>query len=176
MVSRVNALIIIDMQPAYFKSPTLLRAKDRIVERINALTREVRTNGGMLINIRTAHLRDKSTWTLNMLEDDQGFAFQGSSETQVLPGLDVDGAMQMIKTRDNAFHGTQLLRTLRTHDVTTITLAGVSAHSCIFHTAAAAYAYNLPVRIVTDAVGDEDDDQRMYAFDYLRREYRQEIS
>src|SRR5690242_15070867 len=127
------------MQPAYFKSPVLLRDKDRIVDHINALTREIRKNKDLLVNVRTAHLRNKSTWTLNMLEDDQGFAFQGDSETQALPGLDVDGAIQMIKTRDNAFHGTALLRTLRTHGVNTVTLAGVSAHSCIFHTAAAAY-------------------------------------
>lgn len=171
----MNALIIIDMQEAYFKSPNLTGQKDQLVREANALMSKARQAGELVINVRTVHRRDKRTWTLNMKQDDQGFAFEGDAETQTLPGLALGTALELIKTRDSAFHGTDLLQILRDHNIDSIALAGVSAHSCIFHTAAAAYAYDFPVTLAQAAIGDEDEAQRQQTFEYLRREYRQEI-
>lgn len=172
----MNALVIIDMQDAYFKSPGLVSRKRRLVNAINRLVAEHHQSGDLVFNIRTVHRRDKSTWTLNMLQDKQGFAFEDSKETRPIEGLELGGAHEIIKTRDSAFHGTDLLDRLRNDHVTAITLAGVSTHSCIFHTAAAAYAHNLTVTVAADAVGDEDEEMAAQALEYLRREYRQEIT
>lgn len=171
----MQALIIIDMQDAYFKTPNLSNQRDALAKRINSLVTMFHMNSDIILNIRTVHLRDKTTWTLNMLEDDQGFAFDDSAETGPIASLRIDNAIQLSKTRDNAFHDTNLLQVLRSHDVTRITLAGVSAHSCIFHTAAAAYAYNYPTVLAASAIGDEDDSQKRTALEYLKREYRQSI-
>lgn len=171
----INALLIIDMQQAYFNDPRLERHKDRLVDAINKLVDEHIENGDLIINIKTVHARDKSTWTLNMLEDNQGFAFEGSDETRTLSGLRLQTAIEITKTRDSAFHGTDLLRILRDHQVKHLTLAGVSAHNCIFQTASDAYAYDFPVRLVAAAIADEDETLQRQAFDFLKTEYRQHI-
>lgn len=170
-----KALIIIDMQEAYFKTPRLIARKDQLVENINRLYSEYRHNDDMVINVRTIHSPNKQTWTLNMLEDDQGFAFEGSDEIANVAGLDVDGAVEIIKTRDSAFHDTQLRQILTNHGVTSITLTGVSTHSCIFQTASDAYAYNIVTAVATDAVADEDETHHRQALNYLAREYRMSI-
>lgn len=171
----MNALIIIDMQPAYFKSPGLLGRRDALVQNINKLAAEFRSRGDLIVNIRTVHKKNKSTWTLNMLEDNQGFAFDGASETETIGDLSIDGALELTKTRDSAFYGTELLNALRDYAVTGLTLAGVSTHSCIFQTAADAYAHNLPVNVVSSAVDDEDQTLQRQALEYLEQEYRQHI-
>lgn len=172
----MKALIIIDMQEAYFKPPALARRKQRLVTRINQLADEFRASADLIVNVRTVHSRDKRTWTLNMLQDDQGFAFDGDDEALNVAGLRLDDATEVIKTRDSAFHGTNLLELLRSHTVESITLAGVSTHSCVFHTAAQAYAYDFPVRIAAAAVDDEDELLQHQALEYLRQEYRQDIA
>lgn len=172
----MNALLIIDMQEAYFKSPELVRQKPTLVRNIDAAIARARRASELILTIRTEHARDKSTWTLNMLQDDKGFAFVGSDETHAVEGLDADDAIDIIKTRDSAFYKTDLLRTLNAHGVTSLTLTGVSAHSCIFQTAADAYAHNFTVTLRADSIGDESEAAMRQAFDYLRREYRQTIT
>ncbi len=171
----MNALLIIDMQEAYFKTPGLIERKDTLVNNINALVTEHAKCGDLIINIRTVHQTDKSTWSLNMLQDDKGFAFEGAEETLTLAELRLENATQLAKTRDSAFHGTGLYDLLHSHGITTITLAGVSTHNCIFQTASDAYAHNIAVHIATSAVDDEDGDQQRCALDYLQREYRQVV-
>lgn len=171
----MDALIIIDMQNAYFKSPNLVKQKARLVSEINSLIAEHSRRGALVLNVKTIHASDKSTWTLNMLQDNQGFLLKGTEETQNVSGLQLEAAIEIIKTRDSAFHETTLLQTLRDNQIQAITLAGVSAHNCIFHTAAAAYAYDFHVTLRTAAIGDEDDGQRQQAFEYLQAEYRQHI-
>ena len=172
----MNALLVIDMQDAYFKTPELLRQKSSLVEAINQAATKARQADEPIIAIRTVHRTDKSTWTLNMLEDDKGFAFDGSAETQLVDGLELADALEIIKTRDSAFHETELLHLLRSLGVTQLTLTGVSAHSCIFHTAAAAYAYDFPVTLLRAGIGDESQSALDEAFEYLKREYRQTVA
>lgn len=171
----MNALLIIDMQDAYFKTVGLQSRKPHLIRHINQAVADARRNDDLVISIQTVHKTDKSTWTLNMLEDNQGFAFADSDEVDIVEGLRLDNALRVAKTRDSAFHGTNLLDLLREHDVEKVTLAGVSTHSCIFHTAAAAYAYDIKVNILENCVDDEDKSAHREALDYLRREYRQKI-
>jgi nicotinamidase-related amidase len=171
----MNALLIIDMQKAYFKTPGLIQRQADLIAHINTLVSHHRTIGDLVVAVSTIHSRSTTTWTLNMLEDDIGFAFNDSHEIQAVDGLDLLGAKEITKTRDSAFHGTNLKDVLLSHNVARLVLTGVSTHSCIFQTASDAYAHNFPVTIHRGGVDDEDLTLHKQALDYLRQEYRQTI-
>jgi nicotinamidase-related amidase len=124
---------------------------------------------------RTEHARDRSTWTLNMLEDDEGFAFPGTAQAKLLEGLDTAGGIDVVKTRDSAFHGTRLLEVLREHDVGRLLLCGVSTHSCIAQTATTAFAEDLHAAVASDAVASEDPELAAAMLEFLDDEMRQPI-
>lgn len=42
-----------------------------------------------IVNVPTEHQRDRSTWTLTMLEDDQGFGYRATDEVDNVAGLQV---------------------------------------------------------------------------------------
>lgn len=65
------------MQEAYFESPALEDHRAAVVERCSVAIDWARDLGLPIITIRTEHRADRSTWTLTMLEDDQGMLFQG---------------------------------------------------------------------------------------------------
>ena len=52
-----------------------------------------------------------------MLADDEGFAFPATEQAANLQGLDTDGAIETIKTRDDAFYRTPLQERLAEHEV-----------------------------------------------------------
>src|SRR3546814_19018744 len=80
-----------------------------------------------------------------MLGDDQGFAMECDHKSQPLAELDLDGVTEVVKTRDDAFLGTQLEDLLRAHGIRTLVMVGVSTQSCIAATATHAYAAHLHV-------------------------------
>ena len=171
----MNALLIIDMQNAYFVSPGLKERRQKLASNISKRAEEAKRAGDLILVVRTIHMHDKSTWTLNMLQDDQGFAFAGSKEAELIPELTIVPKVEIHKTRDSAFVVTDLLQILQKNHVTDITLTGVSTHSCIFQTAADAYAYGFNVRIPKDCVDDENQERADQALAYLKSEYRQNI-
>jgi nicotinamidase-related amidase len=125
--------------------------------------------------VKTEHEQDKSTWTLSMLDDDQGFIFRGTEQADFVPGLHTDDVPKLVKTRDSAFVGTDLLLRLRNWDVDTIVLAGVSTHNCVAQTGADAFAHNFRVIYASDATGSEDAEAAEATQAILSREYRQRI-
>lgn len=80
-----------------------------------------------------------------MLEDDQGFIFCDTAQAEFVPGLKAEGLPHLLKTRDSAFLGTDLLLRLRNWNADTIVLTGVSTHNCIAQTAAGAFGHNIRV-------------------------------
>lgn len=171
----MKALLIIDMQIGYFKTPGLVSQQSQLINDINGLAASFTKSNDLILNVKTIHSRDRSTWTLNMLEDEKGFVFDGSQEAENVDGLHVAQAIELTKTRDSAFTHTRLEAILNEYGVKQLTLAGVSAHSCIFLTAAEAYALNFSVSLADKAIGDEDENLKQETFNYLKREYRQEI-
>lgn len=169
------ALIVIDMQHSYFEQPALAAVQDGLVRRVNELVAAARDGGCPTILVRTEHARDRSTWTLNMLQDDQGFAFPGTREAADLEDLDTADGVDLVKTRDSAFHGTALRQVLREHAVEQVMLCGVSTHSCIAQTAMAAFAHNLRTAVARDAVASEDADLSGAMLAFLTHEMRQPV-
>lgn len=169
------ALLVIDMQNAYFEDPALALQQDTLVRACNRLIAESAASGAKVLLVGTEHERDKSTWSLNMLDDDQGFIFRGSDQADFVPGLQTDGLPRLIKTRDSAFAGTDLLSRLRNWEVGEIVLAGVATHNCIAQTAADAFAHNVRVVYAEEAMASGDERAAADMLRILSDEYRQPV-
>ncbi|NKX55816.1 cysteine hydrolase family protein [Arthrobacter mobilis] len=170
------AVLIIDMQKGYFEDPVLARRQEQLVAGCNELIAQARGAGVPVLLPCTEHQRDKSTWTLNMLEDDQGFAFAGSETAEIVPGLEAAGLPRLPKTRDSAFIATDLLFRLRNLRVETLVLAGVSSHNCIAQTGVDAFAHNFRVVYARDAMASTNEEFAEQMLTILCKEYRQEVA
>lgn len=171
-MSRRLAVVLIDFQNAFFQDDTLAAQRPELVRRANTLVSWARSHDCPVVNVRTEHRRDRSTWTLNMLEDDQGFAFEGEEDAAPLGELDLAGALEVVKTRDDAFLGTHLGELLRARRIGTIVVAGVSTHSCVLATVSHAYAENFEVVLVTDAIADNRPELHEPTLQQLNDEFR----
>jgi nicotinamidase-related amidase len=169
------ALLIIDMQNAYFEAPELAAKQEHLVASCNRLLAGFTSGGHKALLVGTEHERDKSTWTLSMLDDDQGFIFRGSRQAEAVPGLATDGLPQLTKTRDSAFMGTNLLSRLRNWGADEVVLAGVSTHNCIAQTGADAFAHNIRVTYAQDAMASEDSEDAADMLRILSSTYRQPV-
>jgi len=169
-----TALLLIDLQRDYFADDELERCRDDLVTACNQLVARARDAGAPVLEVQTVHRRDRSTWALNMLDDDQGMAFEGSPGAERLDGL-ADADEVLTKTRDSAFHGTDLVSWLRERDVDALVLAGVSTESCIAATATDAYAHDLRVTLVEDATASVEWRQHDLTLERLQQQYRAQV-
>lgn len=167
-----KALLIVDMQKSFFETKPLSSRKAELVDACNRLIDAARSHGQPIIFARTVHQADRSTWTLNMLDDDKGFLLAGQGETDYLDGLKVSSAPEVIKTRDSAFWQTSLLDYLRQHNIGSIVLAGVSTHQCIAQTAVDGYNANLRVELAVEAIDTDRPAMHKLFLDILENEYR----
>jgi nicotinamidase-related amidase len=168
-----QALVIVDMQVDYFNDGELERCRDDLVAACNTLVERANAAGVPVIEVRTEHTSDRSTWALNMREDDSGMVIEGTPGAEPVAGLRTDGATTVIKTRDSAFFRTGLEELLGSHGVGTIALAGVSTESCIATTAADAYARDLRVVLVDEAIASVDPELDRRTLEQLGQQYRQ---
>lgn len=169
------ALLIVDMQNAYFEDPGLAPRREALVRACNRLIEEFYAHGAKILLVATEHERDKSTWSLNMLEDDQGFIFRGSEQAGFVPGLAAGELPRLIKTRDSAFTGTDIVSRLRNWDVEELVLAGVVTHNCIAQTAADAFAHNFRVVYAEEAMASSNEQAAADMLRILSAEYRQPV-
>jgi nicotinamidase-related amidase len=165
-------VVVIDMQNAYFEQGALAEHRDQLVERTNELIAWALDAGLPVFNVRTQHQRDGSTWTMNMLEDDQGFLFEGDDDVRPLEGLRVEDTIRVVKTRDSSFFETALGEELTTRNIDSIVVAGVSTHTCVAATAAAAYADNIHVVFAEDAIYSHRPELHEPTLGVLCEEYR----
>lgn len=170
-----TALLIIDMQNAFFEDEVLDRSRASLVASCNELIGAAARGGAHVLVARTEHLTDRSTWTLSMLDDGQGFIFRGTAQAEAVEGLQVEGLETVTKTRDSAFFGTDLAGRLRGLGVRDLVLAGVSTHNCVAHTGADAFAADFRVTYVIDAIGSTNERYGEAMLEILSVEYRQPI-
>ena len=169
-----TALLLIDLQNDYFADDELARCRDDLVAACNRLVDRARAAGSLVVEVQTVHAPDKSTWALNMLEDDQGLVLAGTYGAQRLDGLHHADRV-VAKTRDSAFHGTELAEVLAAHEVRRLVLTGVSTESCISATATDAYAHDLTVVLVRDATASVQEALHDQVLQRLHEQYRQEV-
>ncbi|MGM0696943.1 MAG: cysteine hydrolase family protein [Actinomycetota bacterium] len=172
-----TALVVIDVQHSYFEHPALAAQQAELTAAVVELLRTAREAGRPVFLVRTEHARDRSTWTLNMLADGEGFAFPGTRQAAVLEEVAqaAEGGVEVVKTRDSAFHRTDLEAVLRERGVERILLCGVSTHSCVAQTATAAFALDFHAAIATDAIASEEPALAAAMLDFLRDEMRQPL-
>ena len=169
------ALLVIDMQNAYFNNEALQSHRSEVIGACNELILHAKQSLWPTYMIRTVHTRDKSTWTLNMLDDGSGYLYKDDSDADIVDGLITDQTIEVRKTRDSAFYDTNLLALLQTKGVETLVLCGVSTHSCVMLTAADAYAANLRVVLACDAICSHDPTYHKSTLEMLQQEYRQRL-
>jgi nicotinamidase-related amidase len=169
-----TAVLLIDLQNDYFADEELERCREDLLAACQELVRRAREAGALVVEVQTVHSRDGSTWALNMLDDGQGMAFEGSEGARRLDGLPTPDA-RIVKTRDSAFHGTGLKQWLDEHDVDRLVLAGVSTESCINATAIDAYAHDLRVVLVEDATASVEWRLHDQTLERLQAQYRQDV-
>lgn len=161
MTSQHESLLLVDLQNAFFDTPGLAERRSEVTTAANRLADAARDAGVPIFVITTVHSRDRSTWTLNMLEVGEGFLFDGEEGTEVVAEINTSETTRIEKTRDSAWFATDLHLRLTNLRINRIVLAGVSTHGCIAQTTRDAYAYNMRATIVTDAVADaRTDDHR----------------
>lgn len=170
-----TALLVIDMQNSYFDFPELEEQREPVTEKVNELIRAAREGGCPIVLIRTQHERDGSTWTVNMHDDGQGFAFPGTEQSEYVAGLDTEGGTGLVKTRDSAFFDTDLAARLRNLGATHLMLCGISTHSCVAQTATDAFALGFHAAVAVDAIASEDPELSAAMLEFLRTEMRQPL-
>jgi NAD+ synthase len=173
--SAAVALLLVDLQNAYFESRALAEQKEQLIARANELVRAARGSGRPVVLVRTVHARDRSTWTINMLHDGEGFAFPGTAQASFVEGLETDRAHDLAKTRDDAFHGTRLNELLTELGVTHLLIGGVSTHSCVAETAMAAFAHDLHAAIAGEVIASENPRLADAMLEFLTGELRQQV-
>jgi nicotinamidase-related amidase len=169
-----RALLLVDLQNDYFESDELARCRDDLVAAVTELVGRAQAAGAPVLEVRTVHARDRSTWAINMLDDGQGMALEGSTGADRLAELPPVGEV-VVKTRDSAFHGTDLAHRLRRLEVDEIVLAGVSTESCIAATAVDGYAHDFRVVLVEDATASVDAALHGATLERLREQYRHQV-
>jgi nicotinamidase-related amidase len=170
-----TALLVIDLQNSYFELPGLAHTKDAVLARVNELIAAAHDAGRPVVLVRTEHQRDGSTWTLNMREDRQGFAFPGTQQAAFLDDLDTRDHVEIVKTRDSAFHGTNLRAELDRLGVAHVLVCGVSTHSCVAQTAITGFAEDLHVAVAVDSTASDHAELSRALLQFLHKEMRQPL-
>lgn len=170
-----EALVVVDLQNDYFSDGELERCRDDLVAATNRLVAAAQEAGLLVVDVRTEHDPDGSTWTISMRDDGGGPGMRGTEGVEPVAGLEIDGATTVMKTRDSAFFGTDLARLLTEHDVDRVVLTGVSTESCIAATATDAFAHDLRVTIVRDATASIEWSLHDDALTRLQAQYRQDV-
>ena len=175
--SRWQAVVVVDMQNDFFNDPELERCRDDLVAACNTVTSRALERGLPVVEVRTVHVQDGSTWALNMLEDDAGIVLEGTDGVEPLDGLlhagTTEGILLVQKIRDSAFHNTELDQLLKARGVEAFLLCGVSTESCVAATAVDAYAHDFRVGIVIDATASVRWDLHDQTLKSLKEQYRQ---
>ncbi len=180
MADLTTALLVIDLQEGYFSAPELAAIRDRVVAGSLAAVTAARSAGALVVEVRTVHSEDPGTWALNMREDACPFMIRGTDDVRpvgeldaVRPGEPDEEWVVVEKTRDSAFHGTDLFDLLRSRSVERVALVGISTESCIAATASDAYAHDLRVVLVDGAVLTPDTERHRTSLGHLEDLYRQ---
>jgi len=172
-----SGVVLIDLQVDFFNDPELERCREDLVAACNRLVEAALERGLPVVEVRTVHAPDRSTWSLNMLADEEGMTIAGTPGADPLEGLHhagvTPGVELLTKTRDSAFYETGLADLLRREQVASFLLCGVSTESCIAATATEAYARDFQVGVVLDGTASVRWELHDHTIDSLRAQYRQ---
>ena len=168
-------LVIIDMQRWMFRHPERAAQIGSLITNINVLTKMFE-HRLPIFNVRTIHKADRSTWSRQMLKHDYPCLIEGTEDARLVDGYRLpEGAIQIVKTANSAFLGTNFETQLMTAGVTGLALTGVFIDGCVGLTAADAAQRGFDVAFVEDAIGHARADRRSAILNWLAEDYELRI-
>lgn len=133
-----TALLIIDVQQALCYGEYAAFEAERVIERINLVSRKARAAGAPVVVIQH--------------ESRGGPLDHGTDGWRLADGLDVQSTDILVrKTATDSFHNTELQSVLRARGVTRLVICGLQSEFCVDTTARRALALGYPVALVSDA-------------------------
>ncbi len=160
-----RALLVIDVQKIYAleDSDYCVNNSLSIVEKINHLIKSFENKGEMVIYIKHEHSTDGSDSgrMFDFAGDNDSVEFaRGSVDTEFIDNLYVvKNAPIIIKTRYDAFLGTNLRKLLEQNNIEKVVLCGFMTNFCCESTARHAHDIDYYVDFVIDAMGTPGTDR-----------------
>jgi nicotinamidase-related amidase len=132
-----SALLIIDVQQVLCSGEYAAYEVDRVIDRINLVSRKVRASGGLVVVVQH--------------ETRGGEMDYGSDGWQLAPSLETkDGDIFLRKTATDSFHRTELQNLLEARGITNLIICGLQSEFCVDTTTRRALALGYPVALVSD--------------------------
>ena len=165
-----SALAIVDMQEFFFHKPERRQNLDAVIANINRLITFFEARHLPVVHVVTCYKADGSDWDLKMKTAGQPELIDGTSETAILPHIQVSpGHLIVKKTRYSAFFKTSLAAFLQANAIHRLMVAGAYTHYCVNATVFDAYAHDIVPGIITDAVISHLPDEAAIMIDRMRR-------
>jgi nicotinamidase-related amidase len=132
-----TALLIIDIQQALCSGKYAAFEVDRVIDRINFVSRKARIVGAHIVVIQH--------------ETQGGLLDHGTQGWQIAKGLGVQASdIRIRKTATDSFHNTQLASVLQTNHVSKLLICGLQSEFCVDTTTRRALALGYPVTLISD--------------------------
>jgi nicotinamidase-related amidase len=161
-----TALLVIDMQVFFFRSPERRVGLEVVVANINRLIDHFDAAKLPIYHVITAYREDGSDWDLKQKLWGQCELIAGTPDAEMLSTIHRNPAhVIMVKTRYSAFHKTGLAERLAAQEVQRVLVVGAYTHYCVNQTIFDAFAYDFIPAVVTDATISNlpDEAERMLA-------------
>jgi nicotinamidase-related amidase len=140
-----TALLIIDVQHALCAGPYAAFEADRVIDRINHVSRRARAAGAPVVVIQHESIGGPLDF--------------GSPGWQLAPGLDTAAGDVLLRKRaTDAFHQTELQALLQARGVRDLVICGLQSEFCVDTTTRRALALGYPVALVADGHSTMDND------------------
>jgi nicotinamidase-related amidase len=133
-----SALLVIDVQRILTEGRDAAFEVDRVIERINAMSRKARTASAPVIFVQHETRSEEMR--------------RGTTPWQLAPTLEVrPGDHHVRKTATDSFHRTTLQSLLDNLGITRLVVCGLQSDYCVDTTTRRALALGYPVTLVSDA-------------------------
>ena len=166
----MNALLVIDMQNDFFDNESLQSMRAGLVERINTLVHNVKSEGWPVIWVRQEFSADLSDAFLVMRKQGISKTIENTSGSELLDELDVRSTdHEVVKKRYSAFYQTDLDELLESLGIERLIIAGINTHACVQMTAIDGYQRDYEVVVVSDCVASYDTEHHDVTLKYLAR-------
>lgn len=132
------ALIVIDVQQALCFGEHAAYQSERVIERINRVSRKTRAAGAPVLFVQHESTADSLVY--------------GSAGWQLAAGLETrDGDLYIRKSGSDSFHQTELAAVLERSGIGRLVVCGLQSEFCVDSTVRRALALGYPVILVSDA-------------------------
>jgi acyl-CoA reductase-like NAD-dependent aldehyde dehydrogenase/nicotinamidase-related amidase len=151
------ALLLIDIQNDFLRSPGLQPCAEILTARATALLREARQRAIPVIHVWTTIRGNGDEQLPHWKKNNRKLCVEGTKGHATPPALrPARGEVVVHKTGFNAFHKTEVVRTLEKLRCDTVILAGIHLHACVRTAAVECLERSMEVFVAEDAVASND--------------------